>query len=78
MSKRFSKPELFGESVKTELGLSNYERREDLKKAIRGDTSDFAKMADLSRLKSHVDEIDVLKLKKGVNVLNSLKSRMNK
>ena len=66
MSKCFSKPEPFGESVKTELGLSNYERKEDLKKAICGDTSDFAKMADLASLKSHVDEIDVLKLKKCV------------
>ena len=64
MSKCFSKPEPFGESVKTELGLSNYERKEDLKKAICGDTSDFAKMADLASLKSHVDKIDVLKLKK--------------
>ena len=64
MSKCFSKPEIFGESVKTELGLSNYERKEDLKKAICGDTSDFAKMADLASLKSHVDKIDVLKLKK--------------
>ena len=66
MSKCFSKPEPFGESVKTELGLSNCERKEDLKKAICGDTSDFAKMADLASLKSHVDEIDVLKLKKCV------------
>ena len=64
MSKCFSKPEPFGESVKTELDLSNYERKEDLKKAICGDTSDFAKMADLASLKSHVDKIDVLKLKK--------------
>ena len=46
-----------------ELDLSNYATKSDLKNASGVDTSGFAKKANLTSLKSHVDEWDMGKLK---------------
>ena len=42
MSKYFPKPKSLGENVKTELGLSSYARKADLKNWAGVDTLDFA------------------------------------
>ena len=49
--------------IKFELDLSNYATKSDLKNASGVDTSGFAKKANLSSLKSDVDEWDMGKLK---------------
>ena len=63
MSKHFPKPKSLGANVKVELDLSNYATKADLKNVICADTSDFVKKADLANLKSHVDQLDIDKLK---------------
>ena len=63
MSKHFPKPKSLGANVKVELDLSNYATKADLKNVIGADTSDFVKKADLANLKSHVDKLDIDKLK---------------
>ena len=49
--------------IKFELDLSNYATKSDLKNASGVDTSGFAKKANLTSLKSDVDEWDMGKLK---------------
>ena len=50
MSKYFPKPKTFGESVKTEVGLSKYATKADLRDATDIGTSNFAKNFDLTCL----------------------------
>ena len=69
MSEYFPKPKYSGGRVKVELYLSNYTTKADLSNATGVDTSDFAKKTDLTNLKSHVDKLDIDKLK---NVLSNL------
>ena len=63
MSEYFPKPKSLGANVKVELDLSNYATKVDLKNAAGVDVSEFAKMADLTNLKSDVDKLDIDKLK---------------
>ena len=63
MSNYFPKPKFLGANVKTELDLSNYTTKSDLKNVIGVDTSDFAKKTDLANLKSDVDKLDIEKSK---------------
>ena len=48
--------------MKVEIDLSNYATKVDLKNATGVDTSKFAKMVDLARLKSDVDKLGTDKL----------------
>ena len=49
--------------MKVEQDLSNHATKSDLKSATGVDASKFAKKADLTCLKSDVDELDIDKLK---------------
>ena len=49
-----------------------------LKNATIVDTSDFSKNNDLSNLKSHVDKLDIDKLKNVSINLSNLKSKVDK
>ena len=60
-----------------ELDLSDYTTKSDLH-ATGVDTLDFAKKADLARLKSDVDKLDIDKIKNVQSSLNSLKSKADK
>ena len=64
--------------MKIVLYLSNYTIKTDLKNAIRADTSDFAKKADLTNLKSNVDKLDIGKLKNVSKNLSNLKNKVDK
>ena len=44
--------------------MSNYATKTDLKDAIGIDISDYAEKTDLANLKSYVDKLDIVKLKK--------------
>ena len=50
-------------NIKVELDLSNYATKSDLKIDAAVNTSDFAMKADLTRLKSDVDKLDIDQLK---------------
>ena len=63
MSEYFPKRKSLGANVKVELDLSNYATKVDLKNAAGVDVSEFAKMADLTNLKSDVDKLGIDKLK---------------
>ena len=63
MSEYFPKLTSFGANVKIVSDLSNYAKKVDLKYATSVDTSYFAKKTDLANLKSHVDKLDINKLK---------------
>ena len=66
----------FGANLKVELDLSNYAT--DLKNATGFDTSSFAKKTDLANLISHVDKLEIDKLKNVSRNLSSLKSKVGK
>ena len=53
-----------GGKVKVELGLSNYAIKTDLKNGTGVDNLSFAKKTDLVNLKSDVDKLDIVELKK--------------
>ena len=78
MSEYSPKPQSFGEVVKVELDLSNYETKADLKNATGVDTSKFAKKVDSANLKSKFDKLDIDKLEKLPTNWNSLKSKVDK
>ena len=61
--------------MKTELNLSNNATKSDLKYATGVDTSTCAKNIDLERLKSDVDKLDIVKLKKAPSGLSSFKNK---
>ena len=61
MGECFPKPRLLGRNVLTELDLSNYAIKADLKNATGVDTSDFANKTDLVNWKSDVDKLDMMK-----------------
>ena len=67
MNKYFLEPKSSGSRVKVELNLSNYATKRDLKNATGGVTSKFSKNIDLANLKSSVDKLDIVKLKKCSN-----------
>ena len=73
-----TKPKSLGANVKVELELSNYATKADLKNATGVDTSDFAKKTDLAYLKSHVEKLDIDKLKHVPSNLSNLKSKVDK
>ena len=50
-------------NIKVELDLSNYATKSDLKIDAAVNTSDFVMKADLTRLKSDVDKLDIGQLK---------------
>ena len=50
--------------VKVELGLSNYAIKTDLKNGTGVDNLSFAKKTDLANLKSDVDKLDIVELKR--------------
>ena len=79
----FPKPKSFGANAKveldlSELDLSNYSTKADVKNATDVDTSDFAKKTDLANLKSDVNKLDIDKLKNVPSNLSNLKSKVNK
>ena len=79
----FQKPKSFGANAKveldlSELDLSNYATKADVKNATDVDTSDFAKKTDLANLKSDVNKLDIDKLKNVPSNLSNLKSKVNK
>ena len=53
-----------GGKVKVELVLSNYAIKTDLKNGTGADNLSFAKKTDLANLKSDVDKLDIVELKK--------------
>ena len=59
--------------MKDELGLSDYEKKLDLKNVAGLGTSDFTKKIDLVNLKSDVNNLDVDKLKNVPSGVSSLK-----
>ena len=61
--------------MKSELDLSNYATKADLKNASRVDTS---LILDLANLKSNVDKSDIEKLKKVPTNLSNLKCKVDK
>ena len=76
MSEYFPKLKSFGANVKIVSDLSNYATKVDLKYATSVDTSYFSKKTDLANLKSHVDKLDINKLKNVQSNLSNLeKSR---
>ena len=54
------------------------QRKQILKNATGIDTSSFAKVVDLTSLKSNVDKLDIDKLKNVRTNLNNLKSKVDK
>ena len=64
--------------IKVKLDLSNYVTKSDFKNGTSVDTSKFAKEADLASLTTIVDKLDIDKLGKVPDGLNSLKSRADK
>ena len=64
MSQYFPKPfnSHFGESIKVKIGLSNYATKTNLKNVTHVNTSSFALKANLTSLKTEVDELDIEKL----------------
>ena len=59
--------------MKAELNLSNNATKSDVSTGV--DTSTCAKNIDLERLKSDVDKLDIVKLKKASSGLSSLKNK---
>ena len=53
-------------------------KKVDLKNATGTDVSKFAKKVDLASLKSEVDKLDIDKLEKAPNGLNSFKNKVDK
>ena len=64
MSEYILKPFFLGGKVKVELGLSNYAIKTDLKNGTGVDNLSFAKKTDLANLKSDVDKLDIVELRK--------------
>ena len=64
MSQYFPKPfnSHFGDSIKVNIGLSNYARKTDLKSVTHIDISSFALKTNLPNLKTEVDKLDIGKL----------------
>ena len=58
--------------------MFNYATKAVLKNATGADTSKFAKKVDLASLKSHVDKLDIDKLKNVLTNLSNLKSKVDK
>ena len=52
----------FGESIKVEIGLSNYAIKTDINNISHVDISSFALKANLANLKTEIDKLDVDKL----------------
>ena len=61
--------------MKVELDLFNYGTEADLKNVIDGDTSSFTKKVHSANLTSHVDKLDVDKLKNVPTNFSNLKIR---
>ena len=78
MSEYFPKPKLLGANVKMELDLSNFVAKADLKNVAGVNRSYFARITDLTNLKSDVDKLDIDELKNVPRGLNSLKSTFYK
>ena len=64
--------------IEVELDLSSCATKSDLKNAADVDTSKLAEKADLVRLKSDVDELDIDNSKNVPSGLDSLKSKVAK
>ena len=59
----FSKPfRCVGGTINVKVDLSNYATKTDLKNVTHVDTSSFALKANLDRLKTEVDKLDIDKL----------------
>ena len=69
---------IVGQKKTVGLDLSNYATRTDFKNAAGVDTSSFAKKVDLTNLKSHVDKLDIDKLKNMPTNSINLKSKVDK
>ena len=77
MSQYLAKPKSLEANVKSELDLSNYATKADLKHATGVDTSSFAKKTDLANLKSDVGKSDIDKLE-NISGLSSFKCQVDK
>ena len=77
MSKYFLESKSLGERVKTELDLSNYATKANLKNVAGINTSKFPNKIDLANLKSNVDKLDTDELKNKLTNLNNLKSKVD-
>ena len=78
MNEYFPKPKSLGGRLKTELDLSNYATKADLRNAKGFDTSDGAKKTDLANLKSDADKIDIHELIVAQSNLSNLKRKVDK
>ena len=61
MSEYFLEPKSSGATVKVELDLSNYTKKEDLKATVV-DTSKFDKKVDLASIKSNVNQLVIVQV----------------
>ena len=78
MSEYFPELKSSGGRVNVKLDLSNYATKADSKKATGVDISKIAKTFDLATLKSHVDKLDIDKLKNVPSNLSNLKIKVDK
>ena len=69
---------MFVKNVKVELDLSSYSTKVDLKNATDIDTLDFVKNTDLVNLKTHVDKLDIDKLKNVPSDFSNLNRKVDK
>ena len=72
-----SKTKIFRSKCESELDLSYYGIKSDLKNATGVDTSDFPKKTDLANLKADVGKLDIDKLKNVPINLSNLKSKVD-
>ena len=78
MGEYFAEPKSSGGKIKVELDLTNYARKEDLKKAASVDTSNFPKKAGLANLKYNVDKLNIDNFKNVLTNLSNLKNKIDK
>ena len=71
-------PNSFRANVKVRLNWSNYATKTDLKNATGVDTLSFTKRVDLANLRSHVDKLDIDKLKNVPTNLSNVTSEKGK
>ena len=79
ISQHFPKPyEPVGEEINVKVGLSNYATKDYFENITHADTSNFELKANLAKLKTKVERLEIDKLKGLPNNLNNLKTKVDK